>query len=208
MNYKARDYLGIGSLFILIITVTIALVIWAIPLYQFSLKHLNIPETVGISFEQIMKNYYILLEYLHFPWIKTLSLPDFSVSASGALHFYEVKILFYLNYALLFISLISGVVYLRKLKQTASFWKLIRPFQIAIFIPFVLLFVLALDFNWMFEMFHEILFNNDAWLFNPATDPIITVLPQEFFMYTFILAFIIVETCFISGYFYFKKRAY
>jgi len=208
MEVKVRDVLGIASIFVLILTTAIALTIWAVPLYQFSLHHLNIPERVGITFNQIMENYYVLLKYLHFPWIRTLSLPNFPVSASGAFHFYEVKRLFYVNYALLFASLIGTIFYLRKLKQINGFWRLIQPFKIAIFVPFVLLLILAMDFDWMFVMFHELLFNNDAWLFNAATDPIILVLPQEFFMYCFVLAFILIETSFIGGYFYYKKKAY
>lgn len=208
MEVKVRDVLGIASIFVLILTAAIALTIWAVPLYQFSLQHLNVPERVGLTFEQIVDNYYVLLKYLHLPWVSTLTLPNFPVSASGAFHFYEVKILFYVNYALLFASLIGTVFYLRKLKKINGFWRLVQPFKIAVFIPFVLLLVLAMDFDWMFVMFHELLFNNDAWLFNAATDPIILVLPQEFFMYCFILAFVLIEASFIGGYFYFKKKAY
>lgn len=206
MKYKARDYFGFLSIFILILTLAITLTIWAIPLYKFSLNHLNIPETVGLSFDKIMHNYYELLRYLHFPWVKTLTLPDFPVSASGAFHFYEVKLLFYANYIALLLSGISSFFYLRKLKERNTLWKLAQPFQIAIFLPFVLLMILMIDFNWMFETFHAILFNNDAWLFNPATDPIINVLPQEYFMYCFILAFTLIEGSFISGYYYFKNK--
>lgn len=208
MNYKFRDILGIVGIFVFVLTFAISLTIWAIPLYQFSLQHFNVPERVGMTYDQIMENYYVLMEYLHLPWIDTLSLPDFPVSASGAFHFYEVKLLFYVNYGLLALSLAGSVFYLRKLQKERTFWKLVNPFKIAIFVPFVLLLILALDFNWMFVMFHEILFNNDAWLFNAATDPIIRVLPQEFFMYCFILAFTLIESSFIGGYFYFKKKAY
>lgn len=208
MNYKFRDILGIVGIFVFSLTFAISLTIWAIPLYQFSLQHFNVPERVGMTYDQIMENYYVLMEYLHLPWIDTLSLPDFPVSASGAFHFYEVKLLFYVNYGLLALSSVGSVFYLRKLQKERTFWKLVNPFKIAIFVPFVLLLILALDFNWMFVMFHEILFNNDAWLFNAATDPIIRVLPQEFFMYCFILAFTLIESSFIGGYFYFKKKAY
>lgn len=206
MTYKLRDYLGIMSFFVAIITVTITLTIWAVPLFQFSLTHLDVPSRVGMSYEKIMENYYILLEYLHLPWIQTLSLPDFPVSASGAFHFYEVKQLFYINYGLLIASLIGSGFYLRKLKQTAGFWRLRKVFKIAIFVPFVLLFIVAIDFDWLFVMFHEIIFNNDDWLFNPSTDPIINVLTQEFFMYSFIYAFSLLELFLVSGYFYFKKK--
>lgn len=207
MTYKLRDYFGITSIFVAIITITITLTIWAVPLFEFSLRHLDVPGRVGLSFEKIMENYYILLEYLHIPWVETLSLPDFPVSASGAFHFYEVKRLFYINYGMLIISIIGSGFYLRKLKQTAGFWRLRRVFKIAIFVPFVLLFIVAIDFDWLFVMFHEIIFNNDAWLFNPTTDPIINVLTQEFFMYSFILAFSLLELFLVSGYLYFKKKS-
>ena len=32
-------------------------------------------------------------------------------------------------------------------------------------------------------MMHKIFFRNDYWLFNPATDPIIKILPDTFFMH-------------------------
>lgn len=207
MTYKLRDYLGITSIFVAIITTTITLTIWAVPLFQFSLRYLDVPSRVGISFETIMDNYYILLKYLHLPWIDTLSLPDFAVSASGAFHFYEVKLLFYINYGMLVLSLIGSGFYLRKLKQIAGFGRLRQVFKIAIFVPFVLLFIVAIDFDWLFVMFHEIIFNNDDWLFNPMTDPIINVLTQEFFMYSFIYAFTLLELFLVTGYFYFKKKA-
>lgn len=207
MTYKLRDYLGITSIFLAILTITITLTIWAVPIFKFSLNYLDIPSRVGISFDTIMENYYILLKYLHLPWIDTLSLPNFAVSASGAFHFYEVKVLFYINYGVLVLSLIGSGLYLRKLKQIAGFWRLQQVFKIAIFVPFFLLFIVAIDFDWLFVMFHEIIFNNDDWLFNPMTDSIINVLTQEFFMYSFIYAFSVLELFLVTGYFYFKKKA-
>lgn len=207
MTYRFRDYFGIISIFIWIITVTIALTIWATPLFEFSLRYLDVPDQVGLSFDRIMENYHVLLRYLHSPWIQHLSLPNFPVSSSGAFHFYEVKGLFYVNYGLLIFTTFSSGYYLYQLKKIAGFWRLRRAFKIAIFIPFLLLLVLAIDFDWLFVMFHKIAFNNDAWLFNPTTDPIINVLTQEFFMYSFIFAFSLLEFFLIGGYFYFKKKS-
>lgn len=208
MKNKFSDYIGITSIFVFILTATIALTILATPIYEFALNHLEIPQRVGMTHDQIMENYYTVLRYLHFPWIDTLVFPDFPVSASGAFHFWEVKILFYINYALLFTSGILSFLYVRKINRTGGWWRLVAPFKIAIFVPFLLLLILAIDFDWMFVMFHNILFNNDAWIFNAATDPIITVLPQEFFMYTFIFAFVLIEASFIGGYFFTKRKAF
>lgn len=208
MTYRVRDYLGITSIFVLIITIIIAVTIWSIPLFEFSLRYLDVPSRVGLSFEKIMDNYYILLKYLHFPWIDTLSLPDFAVSNSGAFHFYEVKQLFYLNYGLLILSTIGSAFYFHHLKQVAGFWRLRQTFKIAVFIPFIVLLIIAIDFDWLFVKFHEIAFDNDAWLFNPTTDPIINVLTQEFFMYSFIWAFILLELSLVFGYIYFKRKSF
>ncbi len=208
MKNKLSDSIGMASLFLFILTAAIALTILAVPLYEFSLVHLDIPQRVGMPHEQIMENYYAVLEYLHFPWVETLVFPDFPVSASGAFHFWEVKRLFYINYFLLFVSAILSFFYLRKLNQRGGWWRLVTPFKVAIFIPFVLLFILAINFDAMFVIFHKLLFNNDAWIFNAATDPIITVLPQEFFMYCFIFAFVLIEASFIGGYFLSKRKMY
>ena len=38
-----------------------------------------------------------------------------------------------------------------------------------------------LDFNTAFTVFHEIFFTNDLWLFDPAEDYMIRMLPEVFF---------------------------
>lgn len=39
----------------------------------------------------------------------------------------------------------------------------------------------AVNFSQVFEVFHRIFFDNDLWLFDPATDYMIRMLPEEFF---------------------------
>ena len=54
---------------------------------------------------------------------------------------------------------------------------------LAIVIPLGLLAVWAMiDFNAAFNFFHEILFTNDLWLLNPATDLLIRICPASMFM--------------------------
>lgn len=40
----------------------------------------------------------------------------------------------------------------------------------------------AVNFSKVFEVFHEIFFDNDLWLFDPATDYMIRMLPEGFFL--------------------------
>lgn len=199
---------GVSSLFLCVVTISIAFVILFTPLYYFSAWSMDLPEQLGISMETLMENYHVLMEYLHFPWISELDFPDFTSSESGLFHFWEVKLLFYLNYIILIISSIGSFFYVKGLKRSRRIWMLQKPFFIASLVPPVLLTFLAVNFDRMFVLFHEIFFNNDDWLFNPATDPIILALPQEFFMYTFLLFFLLIEIIFIGIYQYSKRNAF
>lgn len=207
MHY-IKKITGTASFILFIITVSIAFVILFTPLYYFSAWLHDIPAQLGMSFESLIDNYHVLLRYLHFPWIQELNFPDFVSSESGLFHFWEVKLLFYLNYSILILSAIGSYSYLKSIKKNKQFWTLQKPFFIASLVPPFLLTFLALNFDRMFVLFHELFFNNDDWLFNPATDPIILALPQQFFMYTFLLFFILIEILFISGYRYSKKHAF
>ncbi|GEK92121.1 TIGR01906 family membrane protein [Alkalibacterium kapii] len=203
-----KKFLGTTSLFLFIITASISFVILFTPLYSYTASSLGIPEKLNMSMEDLMANYYVLLQYLHFPWITELNFPDFVSSESGLFHFFEVKILFYLNYFILIISAAGSYLYFKTLKKSRRIWLLQKPFFIAALIPPILLMFLAVSFDRMFVLFHEIFFNNDDWLFNPVTDPIILALPQEFFMYTFLLFFFLIEIIFILMYQYSKRNAF
>ena len=56
-----------------------------------------------------------------------------------------------------------------------------------------------LGFDEFFTLFHEALFPGDSsWLFNPILDPIINVLPEEYFLQCFVIFFIIYEGIMVS----------
>lgn len=65
-----------------------------------------------------------------------------------------------------------------------------RAYFIALGISFLLTAVLGIlfasDFNKYFTIFHEIFFDNDLWMFDPATDYMIRMLPEGFF-YDFVI---------------------
>ncbi|ALV22843.1 MAG: TIGR01906 family membrane protein [Carnobacterium sp.] len=208
MKTKIIHFLGIASLFLCILSMAIVITINFTPLYAFDIDYLALPEKLGLSKETLMANYRILMDYLNKPWIAELKLPNFPSSENGLFHFYEVKRLFMLDYAIALVTLIGSIVYLRFIKRTYSSWKLIHPFQWGMIVPFVVLFMIALNFDQLFIGFHKIFFNNDAWMFNPSTDPIILALPETFFMHCFVLAFILIELAIISGYFIAKRTAF
>ena len=90
----------------------------------------------------------------------------------------------------------SYLVY-RQIKQKEyRFFKLTAILTIVI--PLILGFFAFIDFDRLFVMFHQLVFSNDYWLFNPRLDPIINILPENFFMHCFILiVFIVLFSAFI-----------
>ncbi len=191
-----KEYAGIVSLFLFLISLAVAITINFRPLYVFDIDHLNILRYTTLDQRVLLENFDHLMAYLNNPFQEVLKLPDFPVSASGAHHFFEVKRLFLIDYAVLLVTLIPTIYFLGYLKKNNRFWRLIRPFQIGMFVPIIIGFFMAAGFDRFFILFHETFFNNEDWLFNPATDPIINVLPEQFFMHSFILFFILLELFF------------
>lgn len=176
------------------------------PLYAFDIDYLNIPKYVGLSKEQILENYRILLTYLNIPWFLALDMPDFPSSASGLFHFFEVKKLFMLDYLILIFSGMGTLWFVRHLNRRRESWRLLPYFRQGTLILLAILLALLVSFDTLFVLFHKVFFNNDAWLFNATTDPIILALPAEFFMHSFLLAFGLIEVFLILGYFTTKYR--
>lgn len=190
--------LGLLSLFLTVITLVITIAINFRPLYVFDIHYLNILDATTVGKTTLLKNFDQLMAFLNNPFAHTLALPDFPMSSAGRGHFIDVKKLFMLNYVVLLVTIIPAVVFLVKLKKQQSLWRLIRPFQWGMVIPVILGFLMATSFDRFFVTFHELFFQNDDWLFDPLTDPIINVLPEEFFMHCFILAFVLLELCFLA----------
>ncbi|AQP54473.1 hypothetical protein CBF34_02405 [Vagococcus penaei] len=183
--------LSVGCLLLSLITLSVALTINSKWLFSLDIRYLDIVDSVGLSKDTLMHNYNVLLDYLNYFWVKQLNLPDFSSSTSGLLHFWDVKKLFQFNYAILLITIFPSIFFLKKYYKSKTMWLLIKPLSwfLAILLSLIVLMIIA--FDQFFVFFHEIFFTNDDWLFDPITDPIITMLPQEFFLHCFILFFIL-----------------
>ncbi|NEW61929.1 TIGR01906 family membrane protein [Granulicatella sp. zg-ZJ] len=176
------------------------------PLFLWQLSSLDTQVLVGLTHEQVSQNYDVLLGYLLNPFQSVLAMPNIPVSAQGVFHFFEVKQLFLLNNGIFVLSLVGSILVLfciKKYQDEAWFKGMCR---IMIFLPIVIVIVLSMGFNYWFVLFHHVFFNNDAWLFNPVTDPIILILTEDFFLGCFIMVFGIVEISFIVLWWCFRKR--
>lgn len=193
---RVLAFFGLVSLFLFLLTLAITITINFRPLYRFSIQRFDLLTISGLDQGTLLKNFDQLMDFLNKPWITSMNLPDFPMSAAGYGHFVDVKYLFLLNYAVLLVTVIPAVAYLLYLKRNGRLWQLVRPFQWGMGVPVILGFLMAIGFDTFFVKFHELFFSNDDWLFDPATDPIINVLPEGFFMYCFILAFVLLELFF------------
>ncbi|NLO10171.1 MAG: TIGR01906 family membrane protein [Clostridiales bacterium] len=209
-RFKITDLL-IGSVFtVLFLSLGLIFTINFRPLYYLDVKLLHIPETSGYSKEEIIENYDALIDYSS-PFHKgSLSFPSLDASPSGIQHFEEVKDIFVAFYWLGAFSIIAaiGIIIYKSRNRDISY--LLVSSITAIILPLIVGLLLAIDFDTSFLIFHKIFFNNDYWIFDPITDPVITILPSTFFLHCafLIIAFIIISSMILFLiYLYLKKRS-
>lgn len=196
MSYKKNDIFLAIMLMIFIISFAVVFTVFFKPLYYFDINYLNIDQISGLDAETIKENYRILINYQSVFYQGTLNLPDFVMSDSGRIHFEEVKRIFEATQVMMVISgLISIPMTIKKIKEKE--YRFLRlTGLITIIVPTVLGFLAALDFERAFVLFHQIVFRNDYWIFDYRTDPVITILPETFFMHCFML--IVVILCLLA----------
>lgn len=192
MSYSKKDIFLSIVLMLFFISLAIVFTVFFKQLYYFDIGYLNIDLTSGIPVETIKKNYDILINYQSILYQGPLNLPDFIMSAGGRIHFEEVKIIFeIIQYTMIISGVVALPMIIKQLKEKEyRFFRLTGILTIVV--PMMLGFVVALDFDNAFIIFHKIVFRNDFWIFNYQSDPIIRILPQTFFMHCFILIIVII----------------
>lgn len=175
----------IGVIFTLFfMAVGVVLVLNLRPIYYLDISLLNIEETSGFSKEVIKENYDALMDY-NSPFFQgELKFPTLEASDNGLQHFKEVKQIFVGFYWILLITgilLIPTVIYKKKRDESLHFLR--SAAALILIIPTIVGIAFAVNFDQAFVVFHKIFFNNDYWIFSPETDPVITMLPDTFFMH-------------------------
>jgi integral membrane protein (TIGR01906 family) len=173
------------------------------PLYYFDINYLNIEETNNMSKEDIKSNYSYLIEYIENDENIEFKLPTLPSSETGVIHFKEVKDIFQTLDKIIISSLVVIFLGLLVNLKNISVLKHVSTFLISI--PVILSIGFAISFNYSFTLFHKIFFRNDYWVFSPDEDPIINLLPQEFFMHSAILILFLILFIGIVLKFIFRK---
>ncbi|WP_434797606.1 TIGR01906 family membrane protein [Terrisporobacter vanillatitrophus] len=181
------------SMAIFIISGSVILGLRSKSLYYYDVKKLNISEMSGFTEEEIKLNYDYLIDYNLNKNVEEFHLPTIKYSKEGKIHFEEVRNIFQIVKNVFYISgLISvlGIILSIKNKNikflnTASIMTILLPIITAI--------PLMINFNYFFIKFHEAVFSNDYWIFDPSIDPVINMLPQDVFFHIgiFILSIIL-----------------
>ena len=173
---------------VFILTASIALPILLRPFYYVHMDLLDLEGRTGLSRAQITQAYGEMMDFC-IGRTDTFSAGILPWSQSGRDHFADVRELFLLD---LRAASLSGMILLgwtlirrrcsvqpyRFMKRGFAFWG-----SVGLGGTFLVVGGLAAtNFSRAFVLFHTLFFpGKDNWLFDPYTDPIIRILPQEFF---------------------------
>ena len=173
---------------VVLLTAAIAAPILCRPFYYAHIKPLNLCEQTGLTRQEIKTAFDEMMDFC-------VGNAEFSTgvlrwSESGKSHFADVRTLFLLDLnalaasalvlvILIIVSRLAGRRPGRLLGRGPTFWA-----GTGLACVFAIVGALAAtDFDRAFTVFHTIFFpGKDNWLFDPAVDQIINILPQTFFM--------------------------
>lgn len=193
-KFKCIDVI-IGIIFLLFfISFAVILLLQADFFYYNCIDIFHLEEKTGLSKHIIMDNYRALMDYCSPLYKGPLRFKTLPSSASGLSHFEDSKIIFTAMYLLFFITLLLlTIIIIRKRKEKKNDYLLTSAITI-LFVPCIIGLPTAINFRYTFNLFHKLLFRNNDWLFDPRTDPIINLLPQEYFKYCAVIIVIVVSS--------------
>ena len=177
------------ALFIISASVTITLNFR--PLYYHDISALKIEETSGFSKKVIKDNYDELIDYNQFFRSGKLKL-TMPMSREGRIHFAEVKRIFVSVEILCIVTLILSCFLIRRQMTCRNFNFLKSASITTIVLPSVVGILCAVNWDDAFILFHKIMFRNDYWLFDEVTDPVIMILPDEFFLHCAVMIILLI----------------
>ena len=188
----------VGSLFFLLSLAILLTIYLAWLLYPQEISWLNLTNRVHLQPQTIQHNFNVLMAYLTNPFSQQLEMPDLPSSVSGLHHFAVVKGLFHLAQGVALVTLPIFYLFWKQVIRKGFLPLYRRALLIILSLPLALGLVgVFIGFEQFFTLFHQILFvGDDTWLFDPAKDPVILILPENFFLHAFLLFFCLYELLF------------
>ena len=175
------------SLAIFIISGSVILGLRFKSIYYYDISYLNITNMTGLSKEEIKENYDYLINYNLNNSVEEFKLPTLQSSIQGKIHFEEVRNIFQVIKKIFYLSFILSIVGVTFNIKQKNIRFLNTTSIVTIGLPIILAIPLIINFNYFFIKFHELVFSNDYWIFDPNIDPVINMLPEEVFFHIGIL---------------------
>lgn len=169
-------------------------------LYYFDIGYLDIPSMIGLPEEEIKLNYDYVIDYNFSKEPSEFNMPTIKSSPEGQIHFEEVREIFRNVDKLFVVCMIVSIIGLVINIKEKHFEFLKTTSKLIITIPLVLSLPVIIDFNKSFIIFHKLLFDNDYWIFDPNKDPVIKMLPEEFFFHAGIMILVLILLASIISY--------
>ena len=196
----------VGSILFLLSLAILLTIYLAWLIYPLEISWLNLTNRVHLQPQTIQHNFNVLMAYLTNPFSQQLEMPDLPSSVSGLHHFAVVKGLFHLAQGVALVTLPIFYLFWKQVIRKGFLPLYRRALLIILSLPLALGLVgVFIGFEQFFTLFHQILFvGDDTWLFDPAKDPVILILPEDFFLHAFLLFFCLYELIF--GFMYLQSR--
>ena len=175
-----------------IISLAVVAVLAFRPLYYLDIGILGISEDTGYSVEEIRENYDALIDYNLAFGDAELEFPSLAMSEEGRIHFEEVKDIFDIFKYMAAAGVVLSAAFILILGKRREYLYLKLTSVLTVVLPVALGVMVAANWDWFFVAFHKLVFNNDYWLFDPVTDPVINILPDEFFLHCAVLILVLV----------------
>lgn len=208
---KMKAVIRVMLIALVVLSGAIALPILFRPFYWWHIGPFDISAYMGLSVSQIKQAYGEMMDYC-MGLSDTFSVGVLPFSESGAAHFADVRKLFILDLAVLVIAGTALTVLcladrkkpVRLAGHTPGFWS-----AVGLGTGFLLVGgLVAMDFDRAFTVFHKIFFpGKDNWVFDIYDDPVINMLPAEFFRNCAILIFAVILTSCIGLLLYDRKKS-
>ncbi len=136
---------------------------------------------------EIKSTYDYIINYINTYEVSEFNIPLLQFSNEGKIHFVEVKNIFMKLNLILFISTLFSILsifFINKYKESSFLnWSSNMLLCTCLFISILF----SINFDKSFNIFHKMFFKNNYWLFDPIKDPVINILPQEYFFHCTIL---------------------
>ena len=146
-------------------------------------EQIDLPQRTGFSEEDILANYNALIEYNSIFFTGELNFPSLPMSDSGRIHFEEVKVIFSAFQIALIVSTVLAILLCTFLLKKKRVKFLVLGGILSLAIPAAVVCIMALvGWDKFFVLFHQLFFNNEFWVFDYTTDPVILILPDEWFL--------------------------